>query len=402
MALNLLAGEVSQFFQQCGGVMEEVDWDQKLQARTVGYDGAEVYTAECLDLRRICDALPPVGLGGLVNAADVSTGFVREALLDPSLVLKSTPLELDLSKDPMIWASDEDWQKLAVVLVDRNICELIEFDERAEVNGRKVLGGLMGVAKVGNDRNTRPQRLSTSGQWQCLFLEDEETLVSGEDLKCCFHVFEIPKRWRRWMTFAKLVNRECFFPGRPGQVYLCSKVLPMGWVSATGVIQDVHQRLLTSPLQPLRCLEPAAEIRRDRPLPDESSRTTGSLGVVCPTRGKVSTAGLSPGDLYVGRGSADSVWASSIWDNPFRVSEVGSAARAVKLYGVWLVTQKDLLRQLPRLDGKRLLCHCHKSSPCHVDALTSTWRSHRSPLSSRLRSMWQVYIDNLDVLVVCD
>ena len=92
MALNLLAGEVSQFFHQCGGVMGEVDWDQKLQARTVGYYGAEVYNAECLDLKRICDALPPAVLGGLVNAADVSTGFLREALLDPILVLKSTPL----------------------------------------------------------------------------------------------------------------------------------------------------------------------------------------------------------------------------------------------------------------------------------------------------------------------
>ena len=62
--------------------MEEVDWAQKLEARTVGYDGAEVYTAERLDLERICAALPPAGVGGLVNAADVSTGFVREALLD--------------------------------------------------------------------------------------------------------------------------------------------------------------------------------------------------------------------------------------------------------------------------------------------------------------------------------
>ena len=133
---------------------------------------------------------------------------------------------------------------------------------------------------------------------------------------------------------AKPVNRECFFPGRPGQVYLCSKVVPMGWVSATGVIQHVHRRLLTSLLQHLRCLEPAAEIRRDRPLPDESLRTTRSLEFVCPTRGKVSGVALRPGDLYVGRCTADSVWAPSIWGNPFRVSEVGSAARAVKLYGV--------------------------------------------------------------------
>ena len=44
-------------------------------------------------------------------------------------------------------------------LVKTNIYELIEFNEIAEVNGRKVLGGLMGVAKDGNDRNTGPQRL---------------------------------------------------------------------------------------------------------------------------------------------------------------------------------------------------------------------------------------------------
>ena len=43
-----------------------------------------------------------------------------------------------------------------------------------------------------------------------------------------------------------------------------------------------------------------------------------------------------------------------------------------------------------------------KSSPCHVNALIATWRSHRLSMSSRVLSMWQVYIDNLDVLEVCD
>ena len=257
-ALSLLAGEVSQFLHQCGGVMEEVDWNQKFQARTVGYDGAEVYTAERLDLEGLCAAVPPPGLGGLVNAADVSTGFVRDALLNPGLVLKENPQESVRPKDPKIWGSDADRQKLAVVLVNRNICELIEFDETAEVNGRKVLGGLMAVAKAGDDRNTIPQRLimnikvsnwaqniiagdmpqlSTSGQWRCLIQEEEEPLIwSGEDPKCCFYVFENPKPWRRWMAFAKPVSRDCSVPGSSGQVYLCSKVVPMGWVSATGVM----------------------------------------------------------------------------------------------------------------------------------------------------------------------
>ena len=49
-----------------------------------------------------------------------------------------------------------------------------------------------------------------------------------------------------------------------------------------------------------------------------------------------------------------------------------------------------------------LLCHCKSSSPCHIDSLIAIWRSHRLPLPSRVRSMWQMYIDNLDMLEVCD
>ena len=56
----------------------------------------------------------------------------------------------------MIWVSDSDWQKLAVVLVNRNIWELID-DEIAEMNGRKEMDDLSWIAKVGNDRNTDSQ-----------------------------------------------------------------------------------------------------------------------------------------------------------------------------------------------------------------------------------------------------
>ena len=137
----------------------EGDWEQKLHAHTLSYNRAKVYTTERLDLERICAALPPAGVGGLVEALDVSTGFVRDALLDPSLVLKPNVQEDERPRDPTIWASDADGQELAVFLVGGNICELIEFNDIADANGRKVLGGLMGVAKAGNDRDTGPQRL---------------------------------------------------------------------------------------------------------------------------------------------------------------------------------------------------------------------------------------------------
>ena len=95
-----------------------------------------------------------MGLGALVNAADISTHKFCERSF-----LGSENLQEDRPRDPMIWASDADREKLAVVVVNRNISELMECDEVAEVNGRKVLGGLMGVAKAGDNRNIGPQRL---------------------------------------------------------------------------------------------------------------------------------------------------------------------------------------------------------------------------------------------------
>ena len=173
----------------------------------------------------------------------------------------------------------------------------------------------------------------------------------------------------------------------------------MEWISATGVIQHVHSQLLTSPLHHLRCLEPAAEDRRDRPLPLEVSRTAVPLELCCPTRGKVSRE--AGGQNLRGKGHTRFLLVTRHLGEPFRVSEIGSAARAVELYAKWLITQKDLLF-LPWLDGKRLLCHCKGSSPCHIDSLIAIWRSHRLLLPFRVRSMWQVYTHNLDMLEVCD
>ena len=55
-----------------------------------------------------------------------------------------------------------------------------------------------------------------------------------------------------------------------------------------------------------RCLEPAAEVRRDQLLPPEVSRTAVSLELCCPTREKVSREAAGQNELYVGRGTADS------------------------------------------------------------------------------------------------
>ena len=136
------------------------------------------------------------------------------------------------------------------MLVNRNICELIEFNDIAEVNGRKVLGDLRKLATIATQRPSvssctsscqqwdqnvimgdMPQ-LPTSGQWRCSVLESGVTLVwFGEDLKrCFFNVVEIPKPWPTFVAFTAPEARCLFFPGSMGQD--CSKAVPMFWISA--------------------------------------------------------------------------------------------------------------------------------------------------------------------------
>ncbi len=72
--------------------------------------------------------------------------------------------------------------------------------------------------------------------------------------------------------------------------------------------------------------------------------------------------------VYVGRGQG------SIWGNPFSYKQESLAKWIVPKdevlvrYEEWLMTQNDLLAQLPALKGKVLGCWC-KPAPCHGDIL---------------------------------
>ena len=77
---------------------------------------------------------------------------------DPSLGLRLDPPQSERPRNPLVWASDSDWREIAVDLVNRNICEFIDFADIAEVRRQEVLEGLMGVAEADNDRDSGPQR----------------------------------------------------------------------------------------------------------------------------------------------------------------------------------------------------------------------------------------------------
>ncbi|MCP4526641.1 MAG: DUF4326 domain-containing protein [Aestuariibacter sp.] len=59
----------------------------------------------------------------------------------------------------------------------------------------------------------------------------------------------------------------------------------------------------------------------------------------------------------------------SKWGNPFRIKNGLTRQQVLKLYRDHILSQPHLVKQLHRLQGKRLGCFCKKHQACHVDVL---------------------------------
>eukprot|EP00971_Amphidinium_carterae_P351395 6492090-Amphidinium_carterae.2 len=284
LALNTLAGEVGKFLDRYHGSLVSVGEEVlDLDRRGVSYEGSEVYCAETYTWGEIEPALPGPGLAGRVAAADFCSPTIRDLLCAPARLL-NPPAEVVLpARTPTVWCSDAEWNVCAVELVRRGILAPISESSIYTHGGRMVLNGLFGVKKSGQEgvkrliMNLTPSNclqnpivadmtlLPHYSQWANISLADGQVLLwSSEDLRCAFYLFHLPEQWQPFMTISKPI------PGRllgleATQVYLTCRVLPMGWVSACGILQHVHRRLLLS--SPTSLLSADREIRKDTVLP---------------------------------------------------------------------------------------------------------------------------------------
>ena len=81
---------------------------------------------------------------------------------------------------------------------------------------------------------------------------------------------------------------------------------------------------------------------------------------------------LGDNDLYIGRGFQDRsgrILSASPWANPFRVRDCATVYDCIQKFEAHLLASPRLLDRRPELDGKRLVCHCKDSAPCHADVI---------------------------------
>eukprot|EP00959_Pyramimonas_sp_CCMP1952_P365749 7659770-Pyramimonas_sp.AAC.1 len=126
-------------------------------------------------------------------------------------------------------------------------------------------------------------------------------------------------------------------------IYHAAAVAPMGWISASGVIQQIHRRLLRARHPELRQLAAAEELRKDAPIPS-SKRGRLSVAAASSVRGQI---GLVYNDekqeVDIGRGSGSPRLAPSKWGNPFRLRDGLERTEAIQLYSEYLDKTPDLL-----------------------------------------------------------
>ena len=285
-ALENLASEVDSFIGDLDDLFTEADWETMMKATAVSYTGEEVYPAEPLDPARLGDTFPAPKYGGAVAMMDVVDAPLRCALQDPkSLILPEEEWGPLPEVTPKVWADDKTWGEVVRLLLRSRISQVVPDGTQARLNGRVIEHGVFAVGKPGSPLGKGPQRfvvnmplinimlreivgdmalLPMTNSWHMIFLENGQVvLLSSEDMKCAFYLFSLPESWLPYLCFSKKVSRRhAGLEGPPDElVVIALRVVPMGWNSATGLIQHAHRQLCK-----IAGLPSACEIRRDRPL----------------------------------------------------------------------------------------------------------------------------------------
>ena len=174
---------------------------------------------------------------------------------------------------------------LALELVKRGVCRWIPLAAVHEVRGKKLLNGLFGVEKPAKTSsgsqvlrvimNLVPsnaclkqlqgaiESLPSIASWQGIVLEGNEELeLHQSDMSSAFYLFRLPEAWGPYLAFNIVASGSDV--GCPGidKVALCSNVVPMGWASSVGLMQEMSENLLTR-----QGLSMTHQVRKGRALP---------------------------------------------------------------------------------------------------------------------------------------
>lgn len=300
-ALEYLGEAVDYFCSDAEKTTITPEWGEFIRSKQLDYDGSEVHKALPLRWLELKPGMPPAGVAASVKVAEHVDDDIRDFLSDPEANLlprKQWPSSVPHAKVQV--EKPEDWYEIAQETYQLGILSPIRKREIFCVDGELVLNGAFAVEKKGAPlpgqirtcrfiANQVPansyqrglfgdaRSLANGATWSGHILENGWVILwSADDQWGAFHVGQLPRPWRSYMAFEMEVPAERV-GGRLGDwTHMASDVISMGWISAVGVYQNFHRRLVFAPSPLGAALPVLAEWRRDRPFPSFWGETSSA------------------------------------------------------------------------------------------------------------------------------
>ena len=306
-AIDLLYEDCGEFCRD-GTSRSPTSWPEGYKSKADSYWGEPVYSATPLTLLQVLPTLPPRGVAASVDIMTILQGQIREQLKDPaSLLLPEDRWPARPPKASTQLGPGEEWVPMANEIWQRDLVLWLPVEALFAPGGVPVISGLFGVEKpkevpghpglqqlrlicnlIPSNAYFQEIRGDIDGlpyclQWNAIvLLDDEVLLISQEDMSCAFYLFRLPSEWAKYFAIGQPIKlselhgnakararseAHCKGMSMSGIGYLCLVTLPMGWLSATGVMQAVHRQILVRPKGGGTPLPTAAEIRKSGVLP---------------------------------------------------------------------------------------------------------------------------------------
>ena len=258
---------------------------KELHRKGQDYDGTSWVQMEELEYEKVVACWP----GREAAAVQPITRFLE----GETLKAVETPLNsiLPYSEWPSkrtrsyVRASDEVWKRLIAEGFRRGMFQACPPEEvLKDKEGRPVLNGAGALpkekggqmlqrfisifvplnevsVKISGDEGTLPY----VGQVLLLNVpREDEVIVDSEDLQSAFNLFEMPPGWRGLFCYEKRVPGSCLGLDHDEPTYVALRTVPMGWLSAVGIVQAAIRHLAFKEAG----LPIEQEIQKHQPLPE--------------------------------------------------------------------------------------------------------------------------------------
>ena len=237
---------------------------EQLQKKGYGYDGSTWVVMEQIEAEKVIACWPSKEATAVQPITKFVSGQTKALLESPGSTILEPHEWPDRVPQSYVRATDEEWEK---VVKAGYALGLFQHCPDREVlrspSGERILNGAGAVPKM--KKGKRQQRfisilcplnavsrkiegdegtLPYVGQvGLCLVPQDGVIVIDSEDLQSAFNLFEMPRGWRGMFVYRTPVHGSVLGLDNDDLAWVALRTVPMGWLSAVGVVQQAIRTL---------------------------------------------------------------------------------------------------------------------------------------------------------------